>query len=84
MKVKQLSECCNASRVDDHCRVVEIHSRETAQCEPTIVWVVSVLLLFLEQGVSRMLNHRQVECAMMMPGLGRAIGIVARMFVMLS
>jgi hypothetical protein len=59
-------------------------SRETAQFEPTMGWVVVVRLLFLEQDVSRMLKHWQVECAMMTPGLGRAIGFVARMLVMLS
>jgi hypothetical protein len=82
-QVKELSRSCNASYIDDHWRVVEMCSRETAQCEPTIGWVVVVRLPFLVQDVSWMLKHRQVECAMMMPGLGRAIVFVARMLVML-
>jgi hypothetical protein len=59
-------------------------SRETAQCEPTIGWVVIVRLLYLEQGVSQTLKHRQVECAMMTPELWHAIGIVADVLGMLS
>jgi hypothetical protein len=46
--------------------------------------VVIVWLLFLEQEVSQMLKYWQVECAMMMPGLGRVIGFVAHMLVLLS
>jgi hypothetical protein len=45
--------------------------------------VVIVWLLFLEQEVSWMLKYWQVECAMMMPGLGRVI-FVAHMLVFLS
>jgi hypothetical protein len=62
---------------------MEMHSREIAQSEPTTGWVVVVRLLYLEQ-VSRMLRHRQAECAMMMPELGRVIGIVADMLTMHS
>jgi hypothetical protein len=52
-----------------------MHSSETARFEPTIRWVVIVWLLYLEQEASRMLRHRQAECVMMTPGLGRAIGL---------
>jgi hypothetical protein len=83
-QVKELSRSCNTSCTNDHWRLVEMCSRETAQCEPTIGWVVVVHLPILVQDVSRMLKRRQVECAMMTPGLGRAIGFGARMLVMLS
>ncbi|KAG2740746.1 hypothetical protein P692DRAFT_201796972 [Suillus brevipes Sb2] len=49
-------------------------------------WVVVVRLLHLVhlvQDVSRMLKRRQAECAMMMPGLWRAIGL-AHVLVLLS
>jgi hypothetical protein len=48
-------------------------------------WVVVVVgLLFLVQDVSRMLKHWQIERAMTTLELGRAIGIVADVLVMLS
>jgi hypothetical protein len=46
--------------------------------------VVIVQLRFLEQEVSRMSKYRQVECAMMTPGLGHVIGFVAHVLVLLS
>jgi hypothetical protein len=46
--------------------------------------VVVVRLLFLEQGVSQTLKHRQTEYGMTTPELGRAIGIVADVLGMLS
>jgi hypothetical protein len=46
--------------------------------------VAIVRLLFLEQGVSQTLKHRQTECAMMTPGLERAIEFVAHMLVLPS
>jgi hypothetical protein len=47
-------------------------------------WVVVVRLLFLEQGVSQTLKHQQSEYGMTTPELGRAVGIVADIFEMLS
>jgi hypothetical protein len=49
-------------------------------------WVVVVRLLHLVhlvQDVSRMSKRQQAECAMMMPGLGRAI-VLAHVLVLLS
>jgi hypothetical protein len=45
---------------------------------------VVVGLLYLEQGVSQTLKHRQTEYAMSTPELGRAIEIAADVLGMLS